>query len=79
MALLGEAQKNMFFQLKTLKFDQQSQKIPQNPKKYMKIQGFLGTPCGFLLWGWFINLALEPAGAIWRIFAGWVSILVAQV
>ena len=54
MAFAGEAQKNMFFQPKTLIFDQQSQKYFKNRKKYIKIQVFLGFP---------VEPPVEPYGA----------------
>ena len=37
--------KNMVLRPKTLKFDKKVQKYFNNPKNYLKIQGFQGTPC----------------------------------
>ena len=43
MAFAGEAENNKWFLGKTLIFDPKSRKYKTNFKKYVKIQGFLGT------------------------------------
>ena len=41
---LGEAKKENVFSIKKIQILLKKFKIQQNPQKYVKIQGFLGTP-----------------------------------